>query len=88
MAAESLLGEVAARTGLKLHVVRIAAVYGPGLRFMQVDRIRAGKAWLPGEGRNLVPVVHVEDCAAALVAIGERGGRHVARQRPEHAHPA
>lgn len=73
VAAESLLGEVAARTGLKLHVVRIAAVYGPGCRFMQVDRIRAGKAWLPGEGRNLVPVVHVEDCAAALVAIGERG---------------
>lgn len=73
VAAEALLTEVSARSGLKLHIVRIAAVYGPGLRFMQVDRIRAGRAWLPGEGRNLVPVVHVDDCAAALVAIGERG---------------
>ncbi len=73
VAAESLLTAVADRSGLRVHVVRIAAVYGPGLRFMQEESIRAGRAWLPGEGRNHVPVVHVDDCAAALLAIGERG---------------
>jgi nucleoside-diphosphate-sugar epimerase len=73
VAAEALLHEAAARSGLKLHVARIAAVYGPGLRFTQVETIRAGRAWLPGEGRNHVPVVHIDDCVAALVAIGERG---------------
>ncbi len=73
LAAEARLREVAAATGLRLRVARIAAVYGPGLRFMQEDRIRAGHAWLPGEGRNRVPVVHIDDCVAALMAIGTRG---------------
>jgi len=59
--------------GLPLRVVRVAAVYGPGLRFMQEDAVRRGRAWLPGEGRNHVPVVHIDDCVAALVAIGTRG---------------
>ena len=73
LAAEGLLGDVAAATGLRLHVARIAAAYGPGLRFMQEDRIRAGRAWLPGEGRNRVPVIHVDDCVAALMAIAASG---------------
>lgn len=66
VAAEDLL----IASGLPLRIARIAAVYGPGLRFMQEDAIRAGRCWLPGEGRNHVPVVHIDDCVAALVAIG------------------
>lgn len=54
-------------------IARIGAVYGPGVRFMAVDRMRAGRAWLPGEGLNIVPVIHVEDAAAALVALGDKG---------------
>ncbi|MSQ03191.1 MAG: NAD(P)-dependent oxidoreductase [Myxococcales bacterium] len=73
LAAEERLRRVATATGLRLYVARIAAVYGPGLRFMQEDRIRAGRAWLPGEGRNRVPVVHIDDCVAALLAIAEKG---------------
>lgn len=74
VAAEKLLVALGADTGLPVQVVRIAAVYGPGLRFMQEDAVRKGRAWLPGEGRNHVPVIHIDDCVAGLVAIGERGG--------------
>ncbi len=69
VAAEELLRA----SGLPLRIARIAAVYGPGLRFMQAESIRAGRAWLPGEGRNHVPVIHVDDCVNALVAVGLRG---------------
>ena len=62
--------EVLLASGLPLRIARIAAVYGPGLRFTQTDAIRAGRCWLPGEGRNHVPVVHIDDCVAALIAIG------------------
>lgn len=74
VAAERALLELGARTGVPVQAVRVAAVYGPGLRFMQEDTIRAGRAWLPGEGRNHVPVIHIDDCVAGLLAIGERGG--------------
>ncbi|MDP2312275.1 MAG: NAD(P)-dependent oxidoreductase [Pseudomonadota bacterium] len=61
----------AATAGLPARIARIGAVYGPGLPFLQAEQMRAGKGWLPGEGRNLVPVVHVDDCVAALLAIGD-----------------
>jgi UDP-glucose 4-epimerase len=57
--------------GLPSRIARIAAVYGPGFSFLLADKMRAQKAWLPGEGRNIVPVVHVDDCVAALLRIGD-----------------
>jgi UDP-glucose 4-epimerase len=54
-------------------IARIAAVYGPDFPFLMCDAMRAGRAWLPGEGRNIVPVVHVDDCVAALVRIADAG---------------
>ena len=60
-------------TGASVICARIGAVYGPGVRFTGDDRMKAGKAWLPGEGKNLVPVVHLDDCVMALVALTERG---------------
>lgn len=60
-------------SGLPVRIARIGAVYGPGIRFMAVDRLLAGNGWLPGEGKNILPVVHVRDCVAALQAIAERG---------------
>jgi len=60
-------------SGLPVRIARIGAVYGPGIRFMADDRIRAGQGWLPGEGKNILPVVHIQDCVGALQAIAERG---------------
>lgn len=58
-------------TGPNARIVRLAAVYGPGFPFLQVDRMRAKTAWLPGEGRNIVPIVHIDDAVAALMAIAD-----------------
>ncbi|MFT4978022.1 MAG: nucleoside-diphosphate-sugar epimerase [Myxococcota bacterium] len=60
-------------SGLPVVLVRLAAVYGPGFPFMMTDRIEAGRCWLPGEGRNYVPTIHVEDAVRGLVLLGERG---------------
>ncbi len=69
VAAESLvLGN-----GIRGRVARIAAVYGPGCRFTMAESIAAGRAWLPGEGKNYVPIVHLEDAVDALLAIADRG---------------
>ncbi|MDP2310503.1 MAG: NAD(P)-dependent oxidoreductase [Pseudomonadota bacterium] len=57
--------------GIPARIARIAAVYGPGFNFLLADKMRENKAWLPGEGRNIVPVVHVDDCVAALLRIGD-----------------
>ncbi len=70
VAAENLL---LSTPGLPARIARIAAVYGPGFPFLQVDPMRAGRAWLPGEGRNHIPLVHIDDCVAALTRIGDVG---------------
>lgn len=54
-------------------VVRLAAVYGPGFPFLMDERIRQGKAWLPGEGRNHIPTVHIDDAVRGFMAVAERG---------------
>ena len=80
-AEEALLG-----SGLPVIIARLAAVYGPGFPFLMADRLRDGKGWLPGEGRNYVPTVHIDDAVRALVLLagsGELGGiYHVADQEP------
>lgn len=59
--------------GVPAKVVRLAAVYGEGFPFMLVDLIKAGKARLPGEGRNYVPTIHVDDAVRALQLIDDKG---------------
>jgi len=56
-----------------LCIVRLAATYGPGFPWLMDDRIRAGKGWLPGEGRNFVPTIHVDDAVTGLILIGTKG---------------
>lgn len=63
--------EAVVAAGLPARIARIAAVYGPGMPFLQVERMRAGRAWLPGEGRNIVPTVHIDDVVGALLAMGD-----------------
>lgn len=74
VAAENILLAAAREEGLPARVVRVGAVYGPGFGVMMDGPIRAGRAWLPGEGRNYVPSLHCEDTIAGLLRVGEAGG--------------
>jgi len=56
-------------SGLPVRVARIGIVYGPGFPVLLDRAIRAGRAWLPGEGDAWMPVIHVDDCVQALLAI-------------------
>ncbi|NOY26483.1 MAG: NAD-dependent epimerase/dehydratase family protein [Oligoflexia bacterium] len=70
--AERLL-QAAEQQGVPGRIARLAAVYGPGFPFMMVDQIKAGRARLPGEGRNYVPTIHVDDAVAALILMADSG---------------
>ncbi len=68
--------------GFRPAIARIAAVYGAEFPFTMADRMQASKAYLPGEGRNHIPVIHIEDCVSALQVLADRGEGifHVADQ--------
>jgi UDP-glucose 4-epimerase len=70
VAAEALL----LASGHRARVARIGMVLGVGpegpLRVVQLARRRA---WLPGDGVNHVPVVHLDDALGGLRAIAEQG---------------
>lgn len=68
--------EAAAERGLPVRIVRLAAVYGPNFPFMLEDWIRSGRAWLPGEGRNVIPTVHIDDAVTALMLIASAQANH------------
>jgi nucleoside-diphosphate-sugar epimerase len=71
--AEDLLREAQLSDGLPIRIARIGIVYGPGFSVMLEEPIRRGRCWLPGEGQNLMPIIHVDDAIAALRAVMERG---------------
>lgn len=73
VAAENLLLSAAEHRGVPGRIVRLAAVYGEGFPFMLVDPIRAGRAKLPGEGRNYVPTIHIDDAIRGLRLVAEKG---------------
>jgi nucleoside-diphosphate-sugar epimerase len=73
VAAEQALLDAHEKNALPTRLVRLAAVYGPGFPFMMIDQIQRGRAWLPGEGMNYVPTVHIEDAVSGLVRIAEAG---------------
>jgi len=82
VAAERVLGE----SGLPLRIARLGWVYGPGFPALMEAAIRRGRAWLPGEGETWLPVIHVDDCVQALLAIAATDGDgfvwHVAAPEP------
>ena len=61
------------RFDLPVKIARVAAVYGKDFPFLMVEQIRAGKAKLPGEGADSVPLIHVDDCVRALRLIADQG---------------
>ena len=61
----------AVAAGIPVRVVRLAAVYGPGFPFMLEDLIRSGRAWLPGEGKNYIPTIHIDDAVEGLIRIAD-----------------
>lgn len=67
--AEALVLDATRAGSLPGVIARIAAVYGRGFNFAMADRIAAGRCFLPGEGRNYVPTIHIEDCVSALIAV-------------------
>ncbi len=71
--AEDLFREAHKGSELPIRIARIGIVYGPGFTVLLEDAIRRGRCWLPGEGQNLMPVIHVDDCITALRAVMERG---------------
>ncbi len=68
-AAEDAILSAKSSHGLPARIVRLAAVYGPGFPFMLETPIRQGRAWLPGEGRNIVPTIHIDDAVEGLMRV-------------------
>jgi nucleoside-diphosphate-sugar epimerase len=75
LSAEQAMLEAGA-DGLPVRVVRLAAVYGPGFPFMLEDLIKAGRAWLPGEGENYIPTIHIDDAVEGLIRIADPSAAH------------
>ncbi len=73
---EAIALSVGRETDVPVVVLRPCMVYGPGAvgEFGKMARLmRRGMFPKVGAGRNLTPLVHVDDVAAAAVAAAERG---------------
>jgi len=80
VAGEQLLTRLVRERGAPIIIVRPGWVYGPRdqasfARF--VSLIAAGKGFLIGSGRNIVPLVYVRDVAQGLIRAGEAGNEFV-----------
>ena len=60
-----------------LCTVRLAAVYGRGFPWLMAERIQSGKGWLPGEGRNFVPTIHIQDAVTGLCLLADQGAQGI-----------
>lgn len=84
--AASKLRAEQALADLDARIARLGVVYGPAFPILRLDAMRRGRAWLPGEGWNHLPLVHVDDAVAALQALARsaraRGITNVADRDP------
>ncbi len=76
IAGEQLLASLMRERGAPVIIVRPGWIYGPRdcasfARF--VSLIAAGKGFLIGSGRNIVPLVYVRDVVQGLIKAGEAG---------------
>jgi nucleoside-diphosphate-sugar epimerase len=66
--AETAMADIGTAAGMSLAAVRLPHVYGPqGILFQQIQR---GYAIFPGPMRNRCGILHVEDAARILEAVG------------------
>lgn len=82
IAGERLIRQLVERHGAPVVVVRPGWVYGPGDRssFARIVQfVESGSGFVIGTGRNVVPVVYVQDVAQGLVRAGDAGGEVVGR---------
>ncbi len=84
--AESKVRAEQALAALDTRIARLAVVYGPRFPILRLEAMRRGRAWLPGEGWNHLPLVHVDDAVDALVTLAgterARGITNVADRDP------
>lgn len=76
IAGERLLARLVREQGAPVVIVRPGWIYGPGDRasFARfVALIAAGRGFLVGTGRNILPLVYVRDVARGLIRAGEAG---------------
>ena len=72
-AAEQLLLEAGEKEKLPVRILRLGAVYGPNFPLLMIDRIQQGRAWLPGEGRNFMSTIHIDDAVEGLIRASHNG---------------
>lgn len=73
-ASERMLLDAARGAGFPACLVRPSHVYGNGGWFAELVRdLGRGLFFIPGSGENLWDVIHVDDAAAAVVAVLNRG---------------
>jgi len=72
--ADPLIAEVVKRGSPPLIQMLPGEIYGPGglFRNLMYEWMKKGKYRVIGSGRNYIPRVHVEDCAAAYVCALEK----------------
>lgn len=71
--AEAVLLRLAREEKMPYIAVRVGTVYGPGFPVMMEDAIREGRAVYPGDGRNHMSTIHVDDVVAGLRFLSEKG---------------
>ncbi len=82
IAGEKLLANLVRDEGAPVVIVRPGWIYGPRdtasfARF--VAMVEAGKGFILGSGKNIVPVVYVRDVAQGLIKAGDAGNEVIGR---------
>lgn len=82
IAGEKLIANLVKDKGAPIVIVRPGWIYGPrdSASFGRfVAMVEAGKGFLLGFGKNIVPVVYVRDVAQGLIKAGEAGNETIGR---------
>ncbi len=75
LAAEAIVRQAMAEQGLAAVVLRPGQIFGPGFERVTPNGVVAMRGWnLVGDGRQLLPLVYVDDVIDALLLAACRGG--------------